>query len=165
MVKTTPHRHVVPESSRERAERLLPQLKQIPVGERSLGDGMEVLAARIRAAETPDSCWSEFYRLAKRTDVVLKEILELAMIGNPEAPPTPHCQQQREKLSASMNQVLQAWHGWSQQWEATLVGDPNLRFTLEAARDDLPEALFRHARAIVAADRLVDASFGKSQGV
>lgn len=159
MASAQPHRHAIPESSRQKAERLLPQLKAIPFGEQRFGDWIDTLSKRIYEADKNYDRSDGFHLLKTRTDTVLKEILQLGMLGDPNEQ-TPYRQQQVLKLNTDLRTVLRDWHQWGEQWEATLPGERQTKFTL-SARDALLQNVFDQAYTLVQRDSRIDGLFEK----
>lgn len=154
MVHAAPRRHAIPESSREKAERLLPELK---AGEAQLGEWLDTMAQQIHDAPSHHDRDEHFYRLKTRTDSVLKDLLELAMIP-PSSEPSAYGQQQKVKLGTDLRRVMSDWNSWGRQWEATL---PNATVTqFDAVHDDTYlNALLAKATAILRRDGRIDTLF------
>ncbi len=159
MASAQPHRHAIPESSREKAERLLPQLKSMEFGDRKFGDWIATLTTRIYEADKNPERSDSFYLLRTRTDTALKEVLQLGMIGDPNEQ-TPYRRQQVAKLSESLRDVFRDWRNWGLEWEGSLPGEPQTRFGL-GARDQFLRDVFSEAYGIVQRDGRIDSLYEK----
>lgn len=148
MTGDKPQPKIVPESSREKSERLLPLLKQETIIDGiSLEDRLEALHSAIHDGETHHDRSDSFYTLKTRTETVLKDILQLAMLDKSDEP-TAYCLQQYEKLQTQARDVVGEWRSWSKQWQETLLPDqPGMRLTLDQ-RNTLIGDLFTNAYSV-----------------